>query len=277
MDARRDGPQAFGGHVRQGPPRSGWSLIEGAVLGQVEVEEHRGAVGVRRMFDGFTSPWATPRPKAWSSASASRAMIQATARASVSRRQELARRVARLAAGYSGRRPRRGPRGDRRPSRGAGRLRRRSARTAASVAPPRNGMQISWNAPSSTMACDRDLHDVGVPGPGQQPGLGRRPGRDLHDDLTVVEVGLLGQEDPGEAPSPQLPAQQIRADLVAGLRERPSPRSAPSSQLCDARSEQARWRREEPLKRRRDARGSGRERPAGSGCRPASSARQNSR
>ena len=174
---------------------------------------------VRRMFDGFTSPWATSRPKAWSSASARRAVIQASARSSV--RLPRSSREGRdgLTPTNSGRRRRRDPAGDSPWSRVD------AADPAAMIQHGRErGTSQERHADELERAVvdlgmRQDLDDVGVPDPGQQPGLSRRPGRDLHDDLTVLEVGLLGQEDPGESPSSQLAAEQVGSDLVAGLGE----------------------------------------------------------
>ncbi len=71
-----------------------------------------------------------------------------------------------------------------------------------------------------------NLDDVRVAGPGQQPRLGRRAGRDLEHDQATVEVSLLGEEDASERASTQLPEQAIRPDLVAAggevRRHRPS-------------------------------------------------------
>ena len=65
----------------------------------------------------------------------------------------------------------------------------------------------------------QDLDDVGMANPGHEPGLSRGPGGELHDHLPALEVGLLGQEDPGKGPSPQLAPEQVRSDLVADLGE----------------------------------------------------------
>ncbi len=81
---------------------------------------------------------------------------------------------------------------------------------------------------------------MGVPRPGQQPGLAGRPGRDLDHDQAVGQVRLLGEEHAGEAPAPELAAEQVGPDRVARLRQalpgfpegrRPRPR-------CRRRAEQ---------------------------------------
>ena len=108
------------------------------------------------MFDGFRSPWATPRRWAWSSASASRATIQARALgydspAMISR----AGRASSAGGILGGRDPVEvGQQVAPRPGRPA-RARRRASRTAARVAPPRNGMQTRCKAPSSAAAWRR--------------------------------------------------------------------------------------------------------------------------
>jgi hypothetical protein len=64
------------------------------------------------------------------------------------------------------------------------------------------------------------LDDVRVPGAREELGLGRDPGRDLDDHRPVIEVGLLSEEDPREPAPAQLPAEPVRADLIAHLGER---------------------------------------------------------
>ena len=65
----------------------------------------------------------------------------------------------------------------------------------------------------------KDLDDVGVPHPRQQPGLSGLARRNLHDDETVFKVDLLGQEDPGEAAAPELAAKEVRPDFIACVRQ----------------------------------------------------------
>ena len=214
----RRGPGAARGPCRRASPRhrSGRSWHRRS---QSTARLKSSSIGVpsavSRTFDGLRSPWATPTAEG---------VIERLGQPGDDPGHRLG--VGQPRQGLASR-PHRGRRQDTRaPRRGrgppAGRARRRpasaprrSARTAESVAPPRNGMEISWNAPSPIRPVPEHLDDVRVPRPRQQAGLGRQPGRDLHDHEPVVEVGLLGEEDAGEAPPSQLAEQLIRADLVA--------------------------------------------------------------
>ena len=66
-------------------------------------------------------------------------------------------------------------------------------------------------------AVPQHLDDVRVSGAGEQPRLGGDLGRDLHHHEPVVEISLLGQEDPGEPTPSQLAHEQVRTDLVPRL------------------------------------------------------------
>ena len=76
-------------------------------------------------------------------------------------------------------------------------------------------MKISCR-PSLGRPLAEDRHDVRVRGPGQVAVLGRRAVGHLDDDQAVFQLGILGEEDPGEAAAAQLPDQPVGADLVAG-------------------------------------------------------------
>ena len=161
IEGRPDGCQGaepLRGHVGQRPARVGGAARvvgrRGAVAGQVEVEQHRVAVGgeqdVRRLdvavgdlaaegvVEGLGQPGDDPgdRPVVGQPREdlAGRPPI---VRARILRRRDAVEVRQQVAAG--GRR--------------VGPLPRRTSRTAARVAPPKNGMQINWNAPSSTRLC----------------------------------------------------------------------------------------------------------------------------
>ena len=85
--------------------------------------------------------------------------------------------------------------------------------------PPRNGMQIRWRASSSVAAWRRTSTMWACRARARSRGSAGRPGRDLDDHQPVVEVGLLGEEDPGERPPAQLADQVVGPDLVAGRGE----------------------------------------------------------
>ena len=78
-------------------------------------------------------------------------------------------------------------------------------------------MQMSWSAPSSITACQRTSTMCGWRARASSRGSAVDPARDLHDHEPVVEVGLLGEEDPGERPPAQLADQPVGPDLVADL------------------------------------------------------------
>ena len=138
------------------------------------------------MFDGFTSPWTTSRLKAWSRASARRAVIQASALSSVRlprSSREGTRRVDAgvLGGGNSVEVPEEIPPGT-----------RATADPAAMIQDGREGGTSQerhadqLERPVVHLGMRQDLDDVGMSSPGQQPGLSRWPGRELHDHLPVL-------------------------------------------------------------------------------------------
>ena len=136
------------------------------VAGQVEVEEQRVAVGGQQDVRGLTSPWATSRLKAWSRASASRAP---PTRPPGCRRGPPASHgpaAPRERSDTRARRRSRGRRAGRAPSRG--RLARSPPRRqhGGQGRAPQNGMQINWNASSSTRRATRSRRcGHAAPGP----------------------------------------------------------------------------------------------------------------